>query len=203
MSRPPALARWLVERFAPTSRREDLLGDLEECFRARAATQSIRARWHYWGDVLRLAPFLAALRIEQVGGVRTLGWLLLSVPALLLWEMALVRSTAWPITAQLLAWGELPGRLTFFFVYGAITALGIVVVLGAAHQLAKGRSRSRRWWWTVGSALSLPSLFYAVHPLPLDSVWMRLAVLLGLWCAIALIARSPNTPHLLRLPRDR
>ncbi|MEO0424154.1 MAG: permease prefix domain 2-containing transporter [Pseudomonadota bacterium] len=203
MSRPPVLAWWLVERLAPASRREDLLGDLEECFHACAASQSSRARWRYWGDVLRLAPFLAGLRIEQVGGVRALGWLLLCVPTLLLWEMTLVRATAWPITAQLLALGELPGRLTFFLVYGVITGLGIVVVLGGAHQLAKGRAHSRAWWWMVGSALSLPSLFFAVHPQPLDSVWMRLSVLLALWCAIALMARSPSPQRLLRLPGDR
>lgn len=206
MSRPPALAVWLIARLAPERRREDLLGDLEECFRTWAATHLARARRRYWCDALRLFPMLAAWRIEQVASAGTsiaLGWLLLCVPSLLVWELTLVRSTAWPITAQLLAVAELPGRLTFFLVYGGITALGMAVAIGGTHQLSKGRSRSRSWWGMVGCCLSLPSLYFATHPQPLDSVWMRLAVLLGIWSAIALMARSPSPRPLLRFPRDR
>ncbi len=206
MTRPPALAQWLIARLIPSHRQEDLLGDLDECFRTHAATDPARARRRYWGDALRLAPFLAASRIAQVvdaSTTKTLAWLLTCVASLALWEMTFVRATAWPITAKLLALGDLPGRLTFFTVYGGITAFGIAAVLGGIRRLSTERSRSRAWWAMVGACLSLPSLFHAVRPQPLDSVWMRLAVLLALWGAIALMARPHGPRQSVCLARDR
>src|SRR5262245_24107004 len=49
----PRLACWILERYLPTHRHEEYLGDLEELFEARAAHRGVRAarRW-YWRQTL-------------------------------------------------------------------------------------------------------------------------------------------------------
>jgi len=63
--RPPALARWLVDRLLPGGVREAFAGDLLERFEREAARDPRGARRTYWKDVL--SPTVLRLRREVRG----------------------------------------------------------------------------------------------------------------------------------------
>jgi predicted permease len=77
--RPPRLARWLLTHLLPAGPgREDLLGDLEELYRIRAAASRIAAGLWFWRETLlvtvRARSFAATARragpARDVGGMR-------------------------------------------------------------------------------------------------------------------------------------
>lgn len=59
MTRPPRLARRLLELLLPSDEREYVLGDLDEEFHTRARVSPRRAAWWYRGEVVRSAWPLA------------------------------------------------------------------------------------------------------------------------------------------------
>src|SRR5262245_35639427 len=74
MTRPPRLARWLVERALPRDVREDVSGDLEEVFQQRFLASRQRARLWYWSEALRFAFRFGVERVrERVSNARHAG----------------------------------------------------------------------------------------------------------------------------------
>lgn len=62
--RPPALARWILERALPRDVREDVTGDLDELFRrARERRGPLRARLRYWRQA---ASFSLQFSVERL-----------------------------------------------------------------------------------------------------------------------------------------
>ena len=65
-SRPPLVARWILERALPEDVREDVSGDVEEMFHRRTATSgTLRARLWYWRQVLSFFGHFFAARLRD------------------------------------------------------------------------------------------------------------------------------------------
>jgi hypothetical protein len=83
--RPPRLAAWLVDSFAPPEHAESIPGDLVEEFSSRASKSGIdSARAWYWRQSVRTVAHLIAANF------RVAPWLIASqiVGGLLLWQVA-------------------------------------------------------------------------------------------------------------------
>lgn len=95
MSKPPALACWIMACLAEARYRDDLLADLEDEFgRLSDRSPGVAWRW-YWAQVIRAAPGMIGRRLEMAGLGRSLivgSGYILGVGIVLAWDILVARS---------------------------------------------------------------------------------------------------------------
>lgn len=189
---PPTFLVWLVALLAPAHLREDLLGDMEEQFRARRRSGAQRVGLRYGLDVLKLVPFLVSSRLAGARSKALGGHVLFAGATILLviaWEGLLVQKTAWPITADLMSAFPVAGRPLFFTIYAALYLAGLVLI-AVLYCLSREMGSTEKGalrcpaLTILGTALSVPLLFSLVFPQPLDSTAMRLCLLGLIWSGV-------------------
>ncbi len=196
-SRPPRILELLVNWLTPQSSKEDLLGDLEEDYHRLHELGHTSAKVYYLSNVLRLIPFLALGRLEEMKNRSALFQFAATVLFLsfsIIWDLALVQKQAWPLTARFMDNSFIPATGLYFSIYSGLYILGIAAIF----RLNRSRNQFYRYHYInpciLAAVLMIMPIISAIYPQPLDSYWMRGLQILMIWIfAMISVIKGNNT----------
>ncbi|MEP1143307.1 MAG: hypothetical protein ABJH52_06275 [Henriciella sp.] len=202
MSEKPGvtLSEWLILFFAGPQLGEAIAGDLEE-----QAVSARHSQWVYEISVLRSLPGLVRLGWSNASSTRLsseIGFSVLAVLFVWMWEIWVARIFAWPIASNIYAFSPLSVAATCKLVYLGLFALGTGFLLSGLSVLSALTNQSWRVrvhrFATWGMAGLTPCIYLIVNPGPFDGgalfryVQIALIVLVG--SAAILVGRSNFRP---------